>query len=150
MRYAGVLLMLCIAIASCNSNKSKSEETQVEPAFSKQDTADVARLATEYLEHLKNKEFDLALQMLRSMRNDSVFELSDAERNDLKMQYQTFPVLSYNIDGIAFDDKHRTEVIYSIEFFKREPGQEDMPNTMNFRLNPQKIDDVWCLGVLNK
>lgn len=150
MRHAGILFILCIAIASCKSNKSKSEEKQIDPVFSKQDTADVVGLATEYLEHLKNKEFDLGLQMLRCMRNDSVFELSEAERNDLKMQYQMFPVLSYKIDGIILKDVHSTEVIYSVEFFKKGPGQEEIPNTMSFRLSPQKIDDIWHLGVLNR
>lgn len=151
MRYAGLLLILCIAVASCDNSKSKSEEKQADiPALSKQDTVDVVRLATEYLEHLKNKEFDIALQMLRCMRNDSVFELSEAERNDLKMQYQMFPVLSYKIDGIILKDVHSTEVIYSVEFFKKGPGQEEIPNTMSFRLSPQKIDDIWHLGVLNR
>lgn len=151
MRYAGLLLILCIAVASCDNSKSKSEEKQADiPALSKQDTVDVVRLATEYLEHLKNKEFDIALQMLRCMRNDSVFKLSDTERSDLKLQYQTFPVLSYKIDGILFKDAHSTEVIYSVEFFKKEAGQEEIPNTMSFRLNPQKIKDIWHLGVLNR
>ena len=42
-----------------------------------------------------------------------------------------------------------TEVAYSIEFFKKQEDDE-RPNTLNFRLNPQKIDDVWYLSVLNR
>lgn len=153
MKYTGILFILCMAFVSCHNAGSKKEagqQAEVIPTFCKADTADVERLANEYLEHLKKKEFDLALQMLYHMRNDSILELSNKEREDLKLQYKAFPVLSYRIEGIAFKDAYNTEVMYSIEFFKREPGQENIPNTMNFRLNPQKIGSTWRLGVLNK
>lgn len=138
MKYVGILFILCVAFASCQNDKSKqkSEQIEIAPTFSKEDTMEVARLATEYLEHLKNKEFDLALQMLNHMRNDSILALSEEEKKDLKQQYQTFPVLAYRIEGISLNDEYTTEVMYSIEFFKKEPGQEEVPNTMKFRLNP--------------
>lgn len=152
MKYVGILFVLCVAFASCQNDKSKqkSEQIEIAPTFCKEDTIEVARLATEYLEHLKNKEFDLALQMLNHMRNDSILALSEEEKRDLQQQYQTFPVLAYKIEGISLNDEYTTEVMYSVEFFKKEPGQEEVPNTMKFRLNPQKINDIWYLGVLNR
>ncbi len=74
------------------------------------------------------------------MQNDSVKALSEQEQEDLKQQYHTFPVLSYKIEGITLNDERNTEVAYSVEFFKKQAGQEDFPNTMSFRLNPQKIN----------
>ncbi|MBP9507133.1 MAG: hypothetical protein KBE85_04325 [Bacteroides sp.] len=152
MKYVGFLFLLCIVVTSCNNAKNKQEAKLVEiiPIFSKEDTAEVVRLTTEYLEHLKNKEFDLALQMLNQMKNDSVQTLSKKDQEDMKQQYRTFPVLSYTIEGIMMNDERNTEVTYSVEFFKKQAGQEDIPNTMSFCLNPQKIQGTWYLGVLNR
>lgn len=154
MKYAGVLFMLCLVVMACQHSKKQetvaTEEEEVVSPFSEEDTTEVVKLVTEYLDYLKRQEFDSALQMLHHLQNDSVSDLSEKEMSDLKQQYKTFPVLSYTIDGITLNDEQDTEVKYSIEFFKRVSGQEDIPNTMNFCLNPQKIDGVWHLGVLNR
>ena len=152
MKYVGFLFLLCVAITSCNNagNKQAAQEVEVTPLFSEKDTAEVVRLTTEYLDHLQKKELDLALQMLNHMQNDSVKALSEKEQEDLRQQYRTFPVLSYKIEGITLNDERNTEVTYSVEFFKKQAGQEDYPNTMSFCLNPQKINGTWYLGVLNR
>lgn len=137
----------------CSNNTTEAELDNVQaivPKFDAQDSMVVSALATQYLDYLKNKQVDSALAMLSSFRNDSVLTLLDADRKDLLKQYAQFPVLSYQIGSIVFIDNNKSELHYCVEFFERKPGQEDYPNTMNFRLNPQKIDGVWHLGVLNK
>lgn len=150
IKYAGIYIILCVFAISCYNNKQETVKTENTPVFCKKDTVEVTRLTTEYLEHLKNNEFDQAMQMLHYVRNDSVMELSDTEKGKLRKQYQTLPVLSYSLIGMKMNDPNTTEVIYSIEIFKKITGQENVPNTMNLRLNPQKVGDVWYLGVLNR
>lgn len=150
MKYWGLCFLLCMA-TSCQNTKSKQDNTSanMSPIFSKEDTIKVTRLATEYLEHLKKKEFDEAIQMLHNTQNDSILELSDQERKDMMQQHKTFPVLSYQIGSLIFNNIYDAEVRYCIEFFKKQEEQEEIPNTMNFRLNSRKIKDEWYLGVLN-
>lgn len=145
------VFLLCVLLVACKSNKKAGQQSVEEnaPAFCKEDTSEIVRLTTEYLEHLKNKEFDLAEQMLYHIQNDTVSALTDDERKGLEQQYEMFPVFSYEITGYYIKDAHNTEVAYSIEFFKKQEDDE-RPNTLNFRLNPQKIDDVWYLSVLNR
>lgn len=151
MKYWGLLCFLLCITTSCQNTKSKQDNTSADmsPIFSKEDTVKVAGLATEYLEHLKKKEFDEAIQMLHNIQNDSILELSEQEKKNLMQQYKTFPVLSYQIGNLIFNNIYDAEVRYCIEFFKKKDGQEEIPNTMNFRLNSQKIKDEWHLGVLN-
>ena len=150
------LFFSCFALlfsCKCSNNATEAELDNVqaiEPKFNAQDSMVVSALATQYLDYLKNKQVDSALAMLSSFRNDSVLTLLDTDRKDLLNQYSQFPVLSYQIGSIVFIDNNRSELHYCVEFFERKAGQEDYPNTMNFRLNPQKIDGVWHLGVLNK
>lgn len=154
MKDVEFLFLLCLVMVACSNGKSKQGTKEVEDVssiFCKEDTNTVVRLTTEYLDHLKKKEFEQALQMLHYAKSDSLSGISETERDDLTEQYSTFPVLSYEIKGVVFNpDLLNAEVMYTIEFFKLEPGQEGIPNTMNFRLNVQKMDDVWYLGVLNK
>lgn len=150
IKYAGIFIILCVIAISCHHNRQESVKTETTPVFCKKDTVEVTRLTTEYLEHLKNKEFDQAIQMLHHVSNDSVMELSDTEKGKLRKQYQALPVLSYTITGMKMNDPNTTEVMYSIEIFEKIAGQENVPNTMNLRLNPQKVGDVWYLGVLNR
>lgn len=150
MKYWEFMILLCIVTSACKDTKSKQYmgENTV-PAFCKKDTVEVIRLTTAYLEFLKNKEFDKAVRMLHHIQDDTVLALNDTERKQMEQLYQLFPVLSYQIDGYYFNGIYNTEVVYRIEFFEKEGGDE-RPNTLNFRLNPQKIKNVWYLSMLNR
>lgn len=87
--------------------------------------------------------------MLHHIQNDTVLALNDTEREQMELLYQRFPVLTYQIDGYHFNGIYDTEVVYSIEFFEKKAGDE-RHNTLNFRLNPQKIKNVWYLSMLNR
>lgn len=150
MKYWGFMTLLCIVIAACK--KTKGEQyvgKDTDPIFCRKDTAEIVRLTTTYLEYLKNKEFDKAIQMLHHIQNDTVLALNETEREKMEQLYQLFPILSYEIDGYYFNGIHNTEVAYSIEFFEKKEGDK-RPNTLNFRLNPQRIKDVWYLSILNR
>lgn len=150
MKYWEFMILLCIVTSACKDTKGEQYmgENTV-PAFCKKDTVEIVRLTTAYLEFLKNKEFDKAVRMLRHIQDGTVLALNDTERKQMEQLYQLFPVLSYQIDGYYFNGIYNTEVVYSIEFFEKEEGDE-RPNTLNFRLNPQKIKDVWYLSMLNR
>lgn len=150
MKYWGFMILLCIVITACKNTKSEQYiEKDTDLTFCRKDTNEIVRLTITYLECLKNKEFDKAIQMLHNIQNDTVLALNDIEKEKMKQLYRLFPVLSYEIDGYYFNGTRNTEVAYSIEFFEKKEGDE-RPNTLNFRLNPQRIKDVWYLSMLNR
>lgn len=138
-------LFFCLFVSCSHPKKS---DTQV-PTYCSKDTLEVVELTTEYLELLKNKEFDQAMQMLCHIEGDSVFSLTEKEKTELQNQYKLFPVLSYKIEDYTFTDIYHNEIVYSIEFFEK--GTDDkLPNTMRFTLQPKRINAVWYLTVLNR
>ncbi len=150
MKYLGFMILLCIVITACKGTKSEQYiGKDMDSTFCRKDTVEIIRLTTAYLESLKNKEFDRAIRMLHHIQNDTVLALNDTEREQMELLYQRFPVLTYQIDGYHFNGIYDTEVVYSIEFFEKKAGDE-RHNTLNFRLNPQKIKNVWYLSMLNR
>lgn len=147
-----LVVMMLVGLFSCIGNKSNSDAkaTDTIPTFCAGDTADVIRITTEYLEHLKNKEFDEAIQMLYHIEGDHVYALNEQEKTELQKQYELFPVLAYKINGYTFTDPYHTEIKYTITLFEKNAGNSSMPNTMSFSLRPQRINAVWCLSVLNR
>lgn len=145
MKYGGLMLLLYM-LTACNHTKQKQDTKEI---FCKEDTTEVVMLATEYLEHLKNKEFNEAIQMIYHIEGDSVLKLTTNEQEDLMKQYEYFPVLSYKIESIFLSGIHSTEIMYNIKFFEKQEGDE-RPNTLKFRLNPKRINNAWYLGVLNR
>lgn len=145
IKYCWIIFLCCVVIA-CNNSKKQQENKGL---FSKEDTTEVIRLATEYLEHLKNKDFDNAIKMLHLVKGDSIYSLSTEEQENLMQQYMSFPVLSYNIENLYLTGVRSTEIVYRIEFFEKQE-KDKRPNTLKFRLNPQRINNVWYLSVLNR
>lgn len=142
-----LVISLTFVFVSC-SEQGKQKSVDV-PEFCAGDTADVLNLATKYLEHLKNKEFEQALAMVYHIEGDEVFQLTKSEKEALQKQYQLFPVLDYRIDSYTFTNAHNTEVRYTVTFFEK-TSDSDLPNTMAFSLKPQRINAVWCLSILNR
>lgn len=149
--YIFVLIMLTAGLCSCVGNKSGrgSSVNDTIPTFCAGDTADVIRITTQYLEHLKNKEFDEAMRMLYHIEGEHAYALTGQEKAELQRQYQLFPVLSYQINDYTFSGPYDTEINYTITFFEK--GEDtSLPNTMSFSLKPQRINAVWCLSILNR
>lgn len=149
IKYWVFVTLLSIVLVACNNSKSGQCSENANSTFCKQDTNEVIKLTTTYLEYLKNKDFDKAIQMIYHIQNDTVSVLTVEERKLLEQQYQLFPVLSYKIDGYYFNNTHDTEIAYRIEFFEKHDG-DNRPNTLKFRLNPQRVKNVWYLSMLNR
>lgn len=150
--FLGCLLVACAFFASCSScsnSKERAASQDTVPTFSKADTTEVLKMAETYLEHLKNKEYDAAIDMLCTIENDSVKPLPEKERQTIVGQQNVFPVLSYKLDSYEFKDENNVELTYTIEFFKKAEG-DDVPNTIRITFAPERIDGTWHLALMNK
>lgn len=135
------------ACSGCSSDSGKHKDTI--PTFVKADTTEVLRLTAEYLECVKNKEYDKATAMLRTIVDDSVMPLSEATEQRIRAQQKTFPVLSYRVADMEFVNANRVTVAYAIEFFKKDP-RDSIQNTIRVTFAPQRIGSQWYLELSDK
>lgn len=143
-----LIVINAVGIVSC-SNKEQKKQIQdtIQPLMylSKEDTTTVWNLTTEFLENLKSEKIDEALDMLYYMDSGKkVVKLPEAMKERQKKVFQIFPVLSYNIDSIIFYSEKDSQVQYTIEFFKKAPG-DNSPNTTSFFIKPMRVNGTWYL-----
>ena len=107
-----LLIIVCgltVCLLSCNEKKNSKEDEIAVPQdprtdFSmertSQDTTTVMDLANQFLETLKNKDIEGALDLLYEVDGQSVKPLSPEMRSKLRATLQVFPVESCQIDEI--------------------------------------------------
>ena len=153
-----LLIIVCgltVCLLSCNEKKNGKEDEIIVPQdprtdFSmertSQDTTTVMDLANHFLETLKNKDIEGALDMLYEVDGQSAKPLSAEMRSQLRTTLQVFPVESYQIDEIILFSDSDSEVRYTTEMFKVEDGS-NLPNTTKGSLHPYRIDNQWYLTI---
>ncbi|MCD8302666.1 MAG: hypothetical protein LUC44_06570 [Prevotellaceae bacterium] len=140
-------LAMCVGIlAACGGKAGKEEEL---PMFNEADTAAVVQLTEEYLDLVKDGQYDRAISMLHDILNDSVRELPQEREAHIREQQRMFPVLSYERTDMQFFNPHKVRVTYSVKFFEKEPGS-DIPNTVSLTFEPQRIDGEWYLELSDR
>jgi len=133
--------------SGCSSGKDGGRDTI--PTFAKGDTIEVLRLTADYLECLKNKEFDKATAMLHTIVSDSVKPLDPKVEQRIRALQNTFPVLSYRVVDMEFVNQNRVTVTYAIEFFEKDP-HDSIQNTYRLTFAPQRINAKWFLELADK
>ncbi len=140
---------------SCkDTNKEKGDEIAIKQDprtdFSMQrtstDTTMVMDMANKFLQALKDKNVDAALDQLCDVKNNEVVELTQDRRNQLKNMLGTIPVEDYVIDELILYSDSDTEVRYTIEMYKNQTGNS-MPNTMKGSLHPYRVNGQWYLTI---
>lgn len=142
-----LILFSSVTILAFNACTSNSKKVEIPSIYNAQDTTLVQNMVTAYLEQLKAKEYDQALDMLSTLKTDSVVSvqpLSEEERMQLKKQFDVFPVLNYKLESEDWTDDDHIVYTYLVEFFEKEPGS-DIPNTVKLVLNPFRKDGRWYL-----
>lgn len=139
------IVAFLLFLGSCSGCPSDKEKVSgAIPEFVKADTMEVLGLAEQYLNHVRNKNYDAAIAMLYVIENDSVKMISEEDEREIRMQQQAFPVLDYHVEEMEFIDENNVRVTYAVEFFKKEPGSK-VKNTIRLAFAPQRINAVWYL-----
>ncbi len=150
---AAVILFLSVAFgmslfsgcASCGKHKAKDTV----PEFTKADTVEVLRLTEEYLEHVKNHEYDEAMAMLHDIMKNEVRDLTPKRDSAIRLQQKMFPVLNYELKEMKFINSKKVRVTYAIEFFEKDP-QDKIPNTIRMTFAPQRVANKWYLELVER
>lgn len=113
------------------------------------DTAHVFELTKSFLESLKANDIDKAVSMLYFLDADrQVVPLPDSLVERQKSVFRMFPVLSYKIESIIFNTETDSQVKYTVEFFKKQPG-DTRPNTTSFFIKPMRVKGQWFLTMFD-
>ena len=152
------IFLLLFVMGSCHSGSSDKQGGEVdtdsvyhsredaEMQRTAADTAAVHNLTLAYFRALQDKEFDKALGMLYSAKEDGTTDLTDDERHQLMIVYNSVPVYDYYITDMRMYSEQDTEVTVRVEMFDKRPG-DDRPNYIDYKLNPRRINGNWKLSV---
>lgn len=150
-RYSCFIVMLSLCAVSCSDKPKKEKPSSLQPKMTLQakDTTDVFNLTTEFLELLKAEKTDEAVSMLCFLDKEGhVIPLPDSLAERQKSVFRMFPVLSYKINSIVFNTETDSQVKYTVEFFKKQPG-DTRPNTTSFFVKPMRVDGKWYLTMFD-
>ena len=156
MNYKNIRIFVLVAISaplflfSCVGEKKdggsvKEDINMPRMTLDSQDTIIVDQLATEFIEHLKNKEYEDAISMLYYLHPDS--SIVPMPRNLAIRQeqiFRTFPVLDYRFESIRFRTETDCQVKFNITFARSAEGED---RTTSLYLQPIRRDGQWYLSV---
>ncbi len=149
-----IISLVSLLLFSCNDgSKNKNITIPEDPRtdFSMQrtsaDTIAVMELANNFLQTLKEKNVDMALDQLYEVENNEARPLSAENRSKLKQTFSALPVESYTIDAIILFSDSDSEVRYTTKMFP-DSIESEIPGTTKGSLHPFRINGQWFLTIL--
>lgn len=142
-----------LLVASCQE-KLRQEQVTVEDTlpvfnFDNADSTEVQRLAGEFLTLINNHDFATAATMLRSVHNDSIFDLTDVQRQGFLSAMTTFASYGAELREIEMLSDRDNRIRFAIKMV--EDGDfETGRGTTNFYLNPVLQDGKWYLTIMDQ
>ncbi len=147
--YALITFMFTLSAACSSEKKEQTEVSEVTTSMitSKQDTIELRTKTIDYLNLLRERNFEQAIGMLSSFdeANNTISPLTDEQKKILMSNYNLYPVIDYTIDEIIFNTETDSEIRYTIKMF--ESDDVNMPNRMKFQLSPKRIDGKWHMCI---
>lgn len=152
-KYFTIFVLVLTLLVSCGKNKKKEHDFNeyIRPAsmyYSKQDTTDINNLVDEYLDHITNKEFEAAADMLYKFQSDSVAPLDDSARAKFLSLYQKLPIYGAKKKSFILNSDRNNQVRYLIQITKGGDLQTEQ-GVMKLSLNPVVVDGKWYLTLLD-
>lgn len=147
-------LFFLLVLAACSGKKDRAKEEVIIPdsrkdmtmVRSSKDTAEIMKLADNFLSCLKSKDIDGALKQLYMVEHNTAKPLNPERRNKLEKMLSAIPVEDYKIDQVFLYSDSDTEVRYTVEMFKRPQGS-NQPNTIKGALFPCRVNGAWFLTI---
>ena len=147
------LFLMALIVASCGGNKKQetSPEVMLVPPhleFTASDTSAIRTLAEEYIAAFKEKDYEYAASMLRALHNDSIVELSDAERQQFLKTMRQLPNYGVKLKGFSLYTETNNRLIYLLQVVSS--GHLDTEEgIMRMYLNPVRRDGQWYLTIFD-
>lgn len=136
--------IICLILGSCSQKTDRSSVS--EPMFTSEDTTIVITKCEDWLNKVKEKDFDAAFASLDNLKNGDLSKLTLEEKEALKNQFTSFPVLSYKLVNMTWRNTYDVKLAYSFEFMEVEEGS-GIPNTMTVTFAPERRNKIWYLAI---
>lgn len=152
-----LVALLILVMAACSGDKNQhkiaSNNTDyLRPAsiqYTAQDTAAIQNLVDKYLEYFDKKDFAAASELLYTLRNDSIFPLTSAERDGFVKAMSTFDFYASKQKSFILRSEKNNEVKILMQII--ESGDIDKEEGVTtFSLNPVLVEGQWYLTLLNE
>lgn len=148
-----LIIAALLLVAACQE-KLRQEQVTVEDTlpvfkFDNADSTEVQRLAGEFLTLINNHDFATAATMLRSVHNNSIFDLTDVQRQGFLSAMTTFASYGAELREIEMLSDRDNRIRFAIKMV--EDGDfETGRGTTNFYLNPVLQDGKWYLTIMDQ
>lgn len=148
-----IACLLVATLVSCNS-KSDSDKLPTEylkpatVAFTNQDTVNISSEVTEYVEKLRQSDFEGCANMLYKVDGESVTPLSDSEKRSFVRAMSMLPIKEVSCNAMILRDSLNNSYKLTVTLEGKNPDEE-APVT-HFYLNPVLREGNWYLTTLDE
>ena len=144
-----MVLALCM-VSSCGKKKKTLEDYREEyltkPAISltQSDSMEVRSLVDNYLQLLRDNQFEDAVDMLYYMNGSKIIPMPDELKRTQLSMIKRFRGVKYELQRIVYSQEYDNIACYVVTLFEKKEG-DPRPNTAQFFLKPVRIEGRWYL-----
>ena len=144
-----MVLALCM-VFSCGKKKKTLEDYREEyltkPAYSltQSDSTEVRALVDNYLQLLRDNQFEEAVDMLYYMNGSKIIPMPDELKKPQLTMIKRFRGVKYELDRIVYSKEYDNIACYVVTLFEKQKN-DPRPNTAQFFLKPVRVDGRWYL-----
>lgn len=149
--FIAISLFCAVSFYSCKENKPQTRQDAIQEfrnGLTAEDSTTMLKLCNDCMELLKEGNIDEAINSMYVYDDStaSVSPVSEQLRNNLRHNFEVFPVLDYELEYFSFQLEGINDVKYKIQF--AEGGSEETGQFYTgFMFNPVKVDGQWFLSV---
>lgn len=144
--------LLALALTACNGgNKEGAKEQFLRPAemeYSSKDTTEIMNLVNQYVECIKNKDFQAASNMLYVFHSDSVAPYTEAQKDSFLTGMKQIPIYDCKLTSFTLRSEKNNQVGMTIQLIP-DGDIEAGVGVSQLYLNPVMVDGHWYLTVLD-
>lgn len=136
-----------MSLSSCSNDKKRNAELEEIPQFTKDDTLRILKASDQFMTKLNEGNVEGALDMLHELKHDSIVKISATERKQMIQQFNTMPVLSYEVERLEMKSSIFAVVTYKYKFMENPTEDKNFPCNTKITLTFQQHMGKAFLGV---
>lgn len=136
---------------SCKEKKTVPLTKDVRPVFEfdQSDSLSIQSLADAYLKCVNANDFESAADLLYTVRNDSVFPLTEKERTSFIRTLKSIPQFGFEQQELLLFSDRDNELRLAMKMTE-DADVRSKKGIINFVLNPVEVGDTWYLTLRSK
>lgn len=123
-----------ISLSSCSSDKRKVAELEEIPQYTKDDTLRIFKATEDFMTKLQESNLNGAMDMLHKLHHDSIIPISAEERSEMIKQFNTMPVLSFEVERLEMKSPIYATISYKYKFMENPTDDKNFPCTTHITL----------------